>query len=475
MGKRFGELLCDEQAHYETAFAHTLADGEWSGELAHVRRDGSTVDTDTRWTLLVPDAVPGACQKILVIGTDISERKSSEAKIFRLAFFDHLTDLPNRANLLDQLRRALVGSARSGKCGALMFCDLDNFKYLNDSQGHAAGDLLLQAVARRLEGCVRETDMVARLGGDEFVVLIRPVDESRAVAAAQAETVARKVVAALAAPFQLGDLHYALSVSVGVVTLCGLQDTVESTLRQADAAMYQAKAAGRNTFRFHDPAAQAAWLARARTRKRLAPRAAAPGIHAALPAAARPLRARDRRRGAAALAPARWQRSCCQAEFIRIAEESGLIIEIGAWVCAPPARELARWQRQPATADLTLSVNVSARQFTEPDFVAHGRRPLLATPASQPARLKLELTESLVVDRFRHMAVQTMDALKRQGLAFSLDDFGTGYSSLAYLRKLPLDQLKIDQLVRARRAHRPRTTPRSCARSSRWATAWAWK
>ena len=262
-GKRFCELLCDEPAAYETAFAQTLSEGEWTGELAHVRRDGSGVDTDTRWTLLAPDTVPGACQKILVIVTDISERKISEAKIFRLAFFDHLTDLPNRANLLDHLRRALIGSARTYKCGALMFCDLDNFKYLNDSQGHAAGDLLLQAVARRLEGCVREADMVARLGGDEFVVLIQPVEESRASAALQAETVAAKVVAALAAPFQLGTLHYALSVSVGVVTLCGTEDTVESTLRQADAAMYQAKAAGRNTFRFHDPAAQAAWSARA--------------------------------------------------------------------------------------------------------------------------------------------------------------------------------------------------------------------
>ena len=442
MGKRFGELLCDEQAHYETAFAHTLTDGEWSGELAHVRRDGSKVDTDTRWTLLAPDAVPGACQKILVIGTDISERKSSEAKIFRLAFFDHLTDLPNRANLLDQLRRALVGSARSGKCGALMFCDLDNFKYLNDSQGHAAGDLLLQAVARRLEGCVRETDMVARLGGDEFVVLIRPVDESRAVAAAQAETVARKVVAALAAPFQLGDLHYALSVSVGVVTLCGLQDTVESTLRQADAAMYQAKAAGRNTFRFHDPAAQAAWLARAELEN---------GLRRALQRQEFMLHYQPqldrfgRVTGAEALL--RWRQPdgkvLLPAEFIRIAEESGLIIEIGAWVMRTACRELARWQRQPATAGLTLSVNVSARQFTEPDFVAL-LETIFAETGVQPSGLRLELTESLVVTDFT-LAAQTMGALKRQGLSFSLDDFGTGYSSLAYLRKLPLDQLKIDR------------------------------
>ncbi|MEW7848145.1 EAL domain-containing protein [Massilia aurea] len=441
VGRRFCELLCDEPAMYEAAFAQTLAEGEWSGELAHVRRDGSAVDTDTRWTLLAPDAATGAGQKILVIASDISERKISEARIFRLAFFDHLTDLPNRVNLLDHLRRALIGSARTGHCGALMFCDLDNFKYLNDSQGHAAGDLLLQAVARRLEGCVREADMVARLGGDEFVVLIQPVEDSRDSAALQAETVAAKVVAALAAPFQLNELHYTLSVSVGVVTLCGTHDTVESTLRQADAAMYQAKAAGRNTFRFHDPAAQAAWSARAELEG---------GLRRALQHDEfilhyQPQLDRSGRViGAEALL--RWRQPdgkvLMPAGFIRAAEESGIIIEIGKWVLRTACAELARWQRHPDTAGLTLSVNVSARQFTEHDFVAV-LEAIFAETGVQPSSLKLELTESLVVTDFTQTA-HTMATLKRQGLSFSLDDFGTGYSSLAYLRKLPLDQLKID-------------------------------
>jgi diguanylate cyclase (GGDEF)-like protein/PAS domain S-box-containing protein len=441
VGNYFCELLCGESASYETAFAHTVSKGEWSGELTHVRRDGSKGYTDTRWTLLVADKALGAAQKILVIGTDISERKLSEAKIFRLAFFDHLTDLPNRANLLDHLRRALLGSARTHKCGALMFCDLDNFKYLNDSQGHAAGDLLLQAVARRLEGCVREADMVARLGGDEFVVLIQPVEDTRDSAALQAETVATKVVAALAAPFQLGELSYALSVSVGVVTLCGLHDTVESTLRQADAAMYQAKAAGRNTFRFHDPAVQAAWSARAELEG---------GLRRALQQDEfilhyQPQLDRSGRViGAEALV--RWRQPggkvLLPAEFIRAAEESGLIIEIGKWVLRTACAELAHWQRHRDTAGLTLSVNVSARQFTEPDFVAM-LGAIFEETGVQPASLKLELTESLVVTDFTQ-TVQTMATLKERGLSFSLDDFGTGYSSLAYLRKLPLDQLKID-------------------------------
>lgn len=436
-GRRFCDLLCDNRESYEAAFAHTLAEGEWAGELTHVRRDGSAVDTDTRWTLLAADDALGAAQKILVIGTDISERKVNEAKIFHLAFFDHLTDLPNRANLLDHLRRALLGSARTRKFGALMFCDLDNFKYLNDSQGHATGDMLLQAVARRLEHCVREADMVARLGGDEFVVLIQPVEDTRELAAAQAETVAAKVVATLATPFQLGELSYAVSVSVGVVTLCGAHDTVESTLRQADAAMYQAKASGRNTFRFHDPTVQAAWSARADLENALRHDQFILRYQPQLDRSGRVI-------GAEALL--RWRQPDgtvrYPAEFIRAAEDSGIIIEIGKWVLRTACAELARWQRQPDLAGLTLSVNVSARQFTEPDFVAM-LEAIFRDTRVQPSSLKLELTESLVVTDFTQTAA-TMATLKRRGLSFSLDDFGTGYSSLAYLRKLPLDQLKID-------------------------------
>ncbi len=441
VGKRFCDLLCDKPALYEAAFRHTLESGEWAGELAHIRRDGTTIDTDTSWTLLGPDDTLGACQKILVIGTDISERKLNEARIFHLAFFDHLTDLPNRANLLDHLRRALLTSTRTRKWGALMFCDLDNFKFLNDSQGHAAGDQLLQAVARRLEHCVREADMVARLGGDEFVVLIQPVEDARELAANQAEIVAAKVVAALATPFQLGDLNYSVSVSIGVVTLCGVHDTVESTLRQADAAMYQAKAAGRNTFRFHDPAVQAAWSARAELegslRRALQHDEFVLHYQPQLDRSGRVL-------GAEALL--RWRlpngRVLYPAEFIRAAEESGIIVEIGKWVLRTACAELARWQRAPETAGLTLSVNVSARQFNQPDFVPM-LQAIFEHSGVQPSSLKLELTESLVITDFVQTA-HTMATLKRRGLSFSLDDFGTGYSSLAYLRKLPLDQLKID-------------------------------
>lgn len=446
LGKRFCDLLCDKPTPYEAAFKHTLENGEWSGELTHMRRDGSMVDTDTSWTLLGPDELLGASQKILVIGTDISERKLSESRIFRLAFFDQLTDLPNRANLLDHLRRALLGSARTRKYGALMFCDLDHFKFLNDSRGHAAGDELLQAVARRLERCVREADMVARLGGDEFVVLLQPVEDTRELAASQAETVAAKVVAALAAPFQLGELSYSVSVSIGVTTLCGAHDTVESTLRQADAAMYQAKAAGRDTFRFHDPAMQAAWRARAQVDGHLQCAVQRALQHDEFVLHYQPqMDSSGRVIGAQALL--RWRlpdgRVLYPAEFIGAEPDSGNDIEIGNWVLRAACTELARWQRTPATAGLALSVKVGARQFAEPDFVPT-LQAIFERTGVCPSGLRLELAEGLMVPDVARTA-HTMSTLKRHGTGFTLGDFGTGSSSLACLRKLPLDQIKIDR------------------------------
>jgi diguanylate cyclase (GGDEF)-like protein/PAS domain S-box-containing protein len=439
-GQRVPELLCDTRA-YEAAYNNTLVEGEWNGEMAQRRRDGTQVDTETRWTLLQPDDASVAAQKIFVISNDISERKHNEAKIFRLAFFDALTDLPNRASLLDHLRRALLSSARSHKVGALLFCDLDNFKTLNDSQGHAAGDELLQAVARRLERSVRETDLVARLGGDEFVILIQPLEGTRGAAAAQAETVAAKIVAAMRTPFQLDDLLYPLSVSVGVTVFSGVSDTVETALKQADAAMYQAKSAGRNTFRFFDPDMQAAWSARAELERALQ----------------RALRNNefvlyyqpqlDRSRqviGAEALL--RWRlpsgKLVFPAEFIKAAEETDLIVDIGKWVLSTACTQLAKWQASADTAQLSLSVNVSPRQFVETDFVSMAQA-ILRQSGVDPRGLKLELTESLMVKDFSHTA-QKMESLKSLGISFSLDDFGTGYSSLASLRKLPIDQLKID-------------------------------
>jgi diguanylate cyclase (GGDEF)-like protein/PAS domain S-box-containing protein len=440
-GQRVSDLLCDNHAAYSEAYKTALDEGEWVGELLQRRRDGTLLQADTRWTVVQADPVAGIPQKILVISTDISERKSNEARIHRLAYFDALTDLPNRASLLDHLRRALLGSARSRKIGALMFLDLDNFKTLNDTHGHAAGDMLLQAVARRLEHSVREADMVARLGGDEFVILVQPEEDTLEAAAHQAETVAAKVVAAMRAPFQLADFMYSVSTSIGVTMISGAVDTVESTLKQADTAMYQAKAAGRNTFRFFDPDMQAKWAARSELESGLR---RALRNHEFMLNYQPQLDGDSRVIGAEALL--RWRQPngdiLYPTDFIKQAEETSLIVDIGRWVLGTACLELAAWQRNPATRHLSLSVNVSARQFVEPDFVAMTQE-ILAATGVDPHGLKFELTETLVVTDFAH-TVETMETLRRLGITFSLDDFGTGYSSLAYLRKLPLDQLKID-------------------------------
>jgi len=441
VGKRMSDLLCDDHAAYSEAYKMALDEGEWVGELHQRRRDGSHLHADSRWTVVPADPDSSIPQKILVISTDISERKNNEARIHRLAYFDALTELPNRASLLDHLRRALLGSARSRKIGALMFLDLDNFKTLNDTHGHAAGDMLLQAVARRLEHSVREADMVARLGGDEFVILVQPEEDTMEAAAHQAETVAAKVVAAMRAPFQLADFAYAVSTSVGVTMISGALDTVESALKQADTAMYQAKAAGRNTFRFFDPDMQAKWTARSELES---------GLRRALRNQEFMLNYQPQLDGSSRVIGAeallRWRQPngdiLYPTDFIKQAEETSLIVDIGRWVLATACAELAAWQRNPVTRHLSLSVNVSARQFVEPDFVAMTQE-ILAATGVDPHGLKFELTETLVVTDFAH-TVETMETLRRLGITFSLDDFGTGYSSLAYLRKLPLDQLKID-------------------------------
>jgi diguanylate cyclase (GGDEF)-like protein/PAS domain S-box-containing protein len=441
IGRRYADLFTVANSAYREAHHAVLVEGEWMGELSLSREDDATVHTEMRWTLVPADPDAGTSAKILVIGSDISERKNVEVRVHRLAFFDPLTELPNRARLLDTLHSALLGSARNNKIGALMFCDLDNFKALNDTRGHAAGDSLLQAVARRLERSVRATDMVARLGGDEFVILVPAEDATFMAAARRAEKIASTILELMASPVRIAGESEIVSASVGITLYSGANETVESVLMKADAAMYQAKTAGRKTFRFFDPVMQQSMAAQLNLqlslRNALAddefvlyyqPQVGADG--AVL--------------GAEALI--RWQskdgRMIYPGEFIQAAEASGQIVEIGHWVLATACRQLAHWSRVPAMMHLTLSINISALQFLEADFVPNTEAIFAATGAD-PRRVKLELTESLLVTDVVSTA-EKMAHLKSLGVMFALDDFGTGYSSLSYLRKLPLDQLKID-------------------------------
>jgi diguanylate cyclase (GGDEF)-like protein len=369
-------------------------------------------------------------------------RKAAEDEIRTLAFYDSLTGLPNRRLLLDRLRQALASSARSGREGALLFIDLDNFKTLNDTLGHDIGDLLLQQVAARLTSCVREGDTVARLGGDEFVVMLEDLSEQDIGAAAQVEMIGEKIMSSLGQLYQLdGHEHYS-SPSIGATLFNEHERDIEELLKQADIAMYQAKRSGGNVLSFFDSKMQNIINTRAELEREL--RTAIDNqqfkLHYQIQvdSSLRPL-------GAEALI--RWihpERGLIPPlKFIPLAEEMGLILQIGQWVIEAACTQLKAWQQDTLTCHLVLAINVSAKQFRQADFVAQVQA-AVQRHAINPMLLKLELTESLLLENIED-TIASMNALKAIGIQFSLDDFGTGYSSLQYLKRLPLDQLKIDQ------------------------------
>lgn len=384
--------------------------------------------------------------EIKVLLTDLrgkqSEIEASSEQIRQLAFYDFLTNLPNRRLLMDRMAHALAASARSGKQGALLFIDLDRFKTLNDTLGHDVGDLLLQQVARRLEACVREGDTVARLGGDEFVVMLEQLDEQETEAAAKAEATGEKILFKLNQFYQLLTHEHHTSPSIGIVLFNGHQQSVDELMKQADIAMYQAKKAGRNTLRFFDPKMQDAINLRAGMEAELH-RALELGqfqlyYQIQIDSQFKPLGAESLLRW---IHPERGMISPLQ--FIPLAEETGLILPIGHWVLDTACAQIKAWQESALTRELVLAVNVSAKQFRQSGFVDEVREIVLRHGIS-PSLLKLELTESMLLDNVDEIAGK-MKSLKSLGIQFSLDDFGTGYSSLQYLKKLPLDQLKIDQ------------------------------
>ncbi len=409
-------------------------------EKRYVRKDGSSVWVHLH-SSLVRDA-SGEPQYFVAVTADITASKKAAETINVLAYYDPLTALPNRSLLLDRLKQNMAVSARDGNYGALLFIDLDNFKTLNDTLGHSVGDLLLQQVAQRLHGCIREGDSVARFGGDEFIALLAGLGAVEADAAAIAEGVANKIIATLNQVYLLDAVSHHSTPSMGVTLFKGQQVAVEELMKQVDLAMYRAKSAGRNLIRFFDPTMQAAVTERAALEIDL--RQAIKESQFEL--YYQPQIVGDGRvTGAEALL--RWHHPrrgmVPPAEFIPTAEEAGLILPMGHWVLQSACTQLFLWARQPGMENLTVAVNVSARQFRQADFVEQVLAVLKATGAD-PHRLKLELTESLLISHVDNV-IDKMFALKAKGVGFSLDDFGTGFSSLSYLKRLPLDQLKIDQ------------------------------
>ncbi|MDE2277720.1 MAG: EAL domain-containing protein [Burkholderiales bacterium] len=425
---------------YRQLWAALAGGTVWQGELCNRRKDGSLFWEHASISPIVDET--GRTISYLAVKEDITERKAQQAQIEHLAFFDPLTHLPNRSLLADRLTHALAAAGRSGRPGALLFIDLDDFKTVNDTLGHEVGDQLLLQVARRLVNCLREADTVARLGGDEFVVLLEDLKAPLSEAVDQVETIGEKIRTALHQPYQLAGHQQRSSASIGVACFGELPISVDELMKRADLAMYQAKAAGRDTLRFYEPAIQEQLLRRASLESDLHR-----GIHEGqLLLHYQPqVDARCQVTGAEALV--RWQHPARglvpPGEFIALAEATGLIQPLGRWVLQTACRQLAAWAAAPGTRALTLAVNVSARQFLQPDFVEQVLA-ALGEAGAEPSQLKLELTESMLLSNLQDV-IEKMHELKAWGVNFSLDDFGTGYSSLTYLKRLPLQQLKIDQ------------------------------
>ena len=424
-----------------SAMWDVLSKGQpWRGEFSNRKKNGTEYIESVVITPLRQSG--GQITHYVAVKEDITQLKAAEQQIQSLVYSDTLTGLPNRRFLMDRIEKTIANSLRHQRHGALLLVDLDNFKVLNDTMGHHQGDLVLQQVAKRLTDCVREGDTVARLGGDEFVVLLEDLSQTAEDAAVQAKVVAEKILTTLNNPYKLNNLVRDCSASIGITLIGEHSEGVEEPLKRADLAMYQSKLAGHNTLRFFEPQMQSAVNARTEFEQ---------GLREALQKNQFVLHyqpqvgAMHQITGVEALV--RWQHPqrglVPPVEFISLAEETNLILPLGYWVLKTACQQLVAWALRPDVAHLTVAVNVSARQFHQKDFVDQVVAVLEHTGA-KPERLKLEITESVLLDNVEDIIVK-MSALKAMGVGFSLDDFGTGYSSLSYLKRLPLDQLKIDQ------------------------------
>jgi diguanylate cyclase (GGDEF)-like protein/PAS domain S-box-containing protein len=424
-----------DRSFYEAMWRDIESHGFWQGEIHDRRKDGTLYPSALSISAVHDKA--GRITHYVAVFSDITERKASEARIAFLAQHDSLTGLPNRALLHDRLDQALANAARQGTRIALLFLDLDRFKTINDSLGHMMGDQLLQGVALRLSGCVRETDTVSRQGGDEFLIVLTHVEMPD-----DAARVAEKILDRLRPPFDIDGQQLGTSFSIGIALYPEDGNTAESLMKNADTAMYHAKENGRNTYRFFDERMNVNALERLHLENGL--RLAMENEEFLVYYQPQVDLASGRIIGAEALL--RWfsgvMGGISPARFIPLAEECGLIVPIGEWVLHTACRQARKWQDEGLPA-IPVAVNLSALQFRRADIVATVSRALQES-GLQGCWLELELTESLLMQSGPEVEA-ILSRLKALGVRLSIDDFGTGYSSLAYLKRFPVDRLKIDQ------------------------------
>ena len=436
--KAFGSEKQDE-FFYKNFWNTVINEGKWSGEIWNRRKNGEIFP---EWQTV--SAVKDEQDKIthyVSFFSDITDYKLAEKEIEKLAFYDPLTELPNRRLLHERLEHELNIARRYQRAGILLFLDLDHFKHINDSLGHSIGDQLLIKTAQRLQSLLRESDTAVRLGGDEFVILVSAQDGIHADLLEQSNIIAEKVIKALNNPYLIGEHELFVSASIGITLYTGIDETAETLLKRADTAMYQAKDAGRNTFRFYQHSMQEAADSRLLIEKNL--RVAISKNEISLQY--QPQISDDNKLiGVEALV--RWKHSelgmISPVEFIPVAEETGLIIPLGQWIVEMVCQQIKRWDKQEIHIPY-IAINISAKQFHQADFVSMLVHTVFEHQI-KPDRVMLEITERVFLDNLEE-ANDKMNVLKQNGFAFSIDDFGTGYSSLTYLKRLPFDQLKIDQ------------------------------
>lgn len=415
----------------------------WQGEVWNRRKNGEIFP---EWqTITAVTNTKGVVTHYVSVFTDITQRKQTEDHIKTLAFFDPLTKLPNRRLLIDRMTHAIENTNANKSYNALMFLDLDHFKNLNDTQGHDKGDLLLKEVANRLKQCIRTGDTVARLSGDEFVVMLENLGLDEVTAATLTENIAENISTSLNRPYILksetGETEYVCSASIGI---CMFNDniSVEDLLKHADVAMYQSKNDGRNTIRFFDPQMQTYIQERTKLESDLRTAIAKQNLYLTYQ-----VQVNQDKKPIGAEALVRWNHPelghISPAKFIPLAEESGLIYDLGLFVLETTCKQLREWETHPVASNIPIAVNVSAKQFRQENFIEDFKRIVESHNVSYEM-LKIELTESALLDNVDNM-IEKMTKIRQLGCQLSMDDFGTGYSSLSYLKLLPLNQLKIDQ------------------------------